>query len=105
MWKGLKLHKVDYAVILAPLVTAAPSFQLFSLLRHQLVWMANTRPDLLVPTNILSQVTASPLSPAYVQTIKIIQRRVANNGDLGLTFARLDVDSLHLVVYSDDSFG
>lgn len=96
-----KMHQTDSAAILVPLHTAVASFQTLRRVCLELAGLANTRLDLLPPMNTFSQVTDASFSQAYVLAINAVHRRAAENRDLGLTFARLDVDTLHVVVYSD----
>lgn len=73
-------------------------------LRHQLEWLATTRPDLLAAVNILSHTTAKTYRAQYLRLINQVQRRAAGNSELGLPFHALDAATLLLIVYSDASF-
>lgn len=79
-------------------------FDQFRSLRHKLAWLGHTRPDLLAPVNILSQVTASSFVPKHIKLINSIVARARRAKGRGLLQQRLDKSSLRMVAYADSSF-
>eukprot|EP00171_Calliarthron_tuberculosum_P011584 IDg11584t1 len=72
----------------------------------KIAWISNSRPDYLISINQLAQVTEAMFLANKTDQIKklntAVRYAVRNLG--GLSFPKLDIDTLHVVGYSDASF-
>lgn len=93
--KGYSLHQEEYAASPRPLQPVS-SFHDLRRLRHQLRRLSLTRVNILSGVNILSQVT--------LEAVNSLLQRSLDNPDLNLHFQPFDLDTTHIMVYSDASF-
>jgi hypothetical protein len=102
---GFYASMQKYIGRLAELAPTA-SFEEYRRLRAQLLWVCNARPDICAFLSFCSSITPGTFSG---KDVKDINGRVhylrETNQEVSLKFPQLDVNTLHLLVYTDASFG
>jgi hypothetical protein len=102
---GLHASMQTYIERLAVLEENA-SFDHYRRLRAQLLWVCNARPDICAFVSMCSSVTSQTFSGKDVRAINDRVRYLRRtNAEVRLHFPRLDMQTLHMVVYTDASFG
>lgn len=71
---GYLMHQLRYAKGFKTL-NASPSFEEYRSLLHKLAWLGHTRPYILGPINILSQVTENTFETKHVKLIDTVVGR------------------------------
>jgi hypothetical protein len=72
----------------------------------ELLWVANARPDICAFISFCSSVTACTFTTKDIAAInERVRVLTETNADVSLKFPALDVETLHLLVYTDASFG
>jgi len=90
------------------LLPSDASFQLYRSVRAAASWVTHTRPDICCAVNKAAQVKDNDESQVSTEDIKLLNsaiKRMKKTQDMVLSYAPLDLDSLHLRVYTDASFG
>lgn len=72
--------------------------------RSMLAWTLHCRPKYACIVNKSAQVTEKTLSKKHINDLNRAIRDAQQNPSRGLTFAKLDIDTVHLRVYADASF-
>lgn len=68
------------------------------------MWIVHTRPDVCAAVNILAQTVENNFSVKDIQLYNRTVKQLQETPKLGLKMQKLDIDSLHLKVFSDSSF-
>lgn len=89
----------QYASKLNPLETFS-GFEAFRSLRHKMAWLGHTRPDVISPVHILSQVTPKTFEAKHIRIINGVMKRVKVNEKRGIKQHRLDKKGLKKIVYT-----
>ena len=97
------LSQAHYVKCLQYLPVAA-DFSAFRSLRAKLMWIVHTRLDVACSASFASQVAARTFSLESVKLLNRMVRHLKNTASTLLKYSKLDLESLHLVVYSDSSF-
>lgn len=100
---GICLHQENYARALNPL-PAECTFREFRSCRQKMQWLVHTRPDIACAVNKSTQVTEENFAQRHIDGINKAIKHVHTNPSRGLLQCKLDIDSVHLRVYSDASF-
>jgi hypothetical protein len=87
------------------LLPVGADFDHFRRLCAQLLWVCNSRPDICAFVSMCSSVTAKTFYPREVRAINKQVSYLQTTNDIRLCFPALDVESLHLLVYTDASSG
>lgn len=98
-----KMHQKEYGEKIQPLDKNC-SFTDFRSRRHELAWRTHTRVDVAAEAAILAQVTEQLFKHVHVTQLNKAINRIKDNSELGLFVNKLDLDSLHIIVYCDASF-
>jgi len=80
------------------------SFDKFRSVRAALSWLCHSRPDICCDVNRACQVTDKSFELRHVKALNKTIRRVRATMDFALKYRPLDMQSLHMRVYSDASF-
>lgn len=72
--------------------------------RHKLPWLSHMRSEILAVVNILSQVAQDNVKPDYIIIINKLIQHVKSNPEDGLTFRKLYVKAIKIMVYPGGSF-
>jgi hypothetical protein len=78
-------------------------FEEYRSLRTKLLWICNARPDICV--SLCSSVTVATFSTKDVRAFNNQVSYLQSTNDIRLQFSQLDFATLHLLVYTDASFG
>jgi Reverse transcriptase (RNA-dependent DNA polymerase) len=102
---GFQASMRSYIDRLQPILLSA-DFDVYRRLRAQLLWVANARPDICAFISFCSSVTACTFTTKDIAAInERVRVLTETNADVSLKFPALDVETLHLLVYTDASFG
>lgn len=93
----------SYAKGLTQLENTA-SVDQFCTTRHKFAWIVNTRPEITGGVNILSQVTEKAYNENHVKSMNDIIKHVTKSPGNGISYKKLDLDSLGISDFSDGSF-
>lgn len=70
----------------------------------QLTWLTLSRSDMTAPVNILAQLTTDPFNAEHISMVNRVIGQGKAHTYTGLSFSATDVESLHLLANSDESF-
>lgn len=93
--------------IYANQISALPTcsyYDTFRRLRHKFYWFGHTRPDIVSPTNILSQVKKEAVNGHRIKLIKNISNIVKAFETLALSKHCLDMSGMRLKLYTYSEF-
>lgn len=97
------LEQTSYVEAITELHLEA-TFDDFRTTRYKLVWISHKRIEILAAVPILSQLVKDNYESEDIKMInKLIQHMRTNPKD-GLTFQKLNLETIRLVLYSDRSF-
>lgn len=101
---GFAADMASYIARLEPLSEKA-SYAQFASFRAMMLWVVNIRPDIAAFVSMISSVTAETFEPE-LHCIQMNERlsMLKNTNEVGLSFPKLDADSIRLVTYTDGSF-
>lgn len=71
---------------------------------HKLSWISHKRPEILAGVNILFEVELENYKPDEIKIINKLMEHVRANPCDGLTFLKLEIETIKIMVYSDKSF-
>jgi hypothetical protein len=83
---------------------ASASFNDFRTLRAKMLWIVNARPDLTAFVSIANSVTDATFAQSDVRRINERVRYLHETKDVRLEYPKLDIETLHMSVYSDASY-
>jgi hypothetical protein len=87
-------------------LAADATFDEYRRQRAKLVWICNARPDICAFVSLCSSVTADTFTRTDIKGMNDRVRHLQQtNKDVELSFRKLDPKTLHLLVYTDASFG
>lgn len=78
--------------------------EVFRTLRHKVAFVSYSRPDVLVPMDILSPVTSKTFTPTYPTRINSVVQYMHSTKDVTFQFVTLDKSTLRLIVFSSGPF-
>lgn len=87
-------------------LSADATFSDFASIRMKLAWLSHSRPDVMFEVSQLTQVTADMFKEKRQDLIKRANKTVTyvRENEVSIKFPQLDMNSLHVVGYSDASF-
>jgi hypothetical protein len=80
------------------------TFSDFMSKRAQLSWISHTRPEICCAVNMAAQVANSSFSDEKISALNKVIKHLKSNTSQGLTYHKLEKDSLKIKVYADSSF-
>ena len=86
-------------------VEATAPFSKLRSVRAAIAWIAYTRPDILCLVNKLAQVTVESYTREHIKMMNGCIKLLKMQKGFKIQYAKLDLDSVHLRVYTDAAFG
>lgn len=100
---GVRLHQTEYAKRLKVLPSDC-SFKEYRSKRQKLQWLTHCRPDICCAVNKASQITERNFGKAAIEALNKVITHVHKTTERGILQEKLDLNSLHIRVYTDGSF-
>ena len=100
---GSHIHQRAYINRLEQLPRDA-DFTLFGQVRAKPFCLVHTRPEICIVSNKLAQLTEETFDRSHVKEFNSAVRHLLSTCDLSLNMRKLNVDSLHILAYSNVSF-
>ena len=79
-------------------------FTIYRSARAKVSWICHTRPDICCAVNRACQVSELKFQKRHIRSLNKLIRRIKNSKSMVLKYHKLDINSLHIRVYSDASF-
>lgn len=100
---GYRMHQARYITKMENIPRSA-DFEIFRSMCHKLAWLGHTRPDLMAPVNLLSQISEKVFKADHIRLINQVVDRSHAGDERGLIEWNLRKNSLKMIVFTDSSF-
>lgn len=72
-------------------------------MRHEIVWVANSRPDVMAASSIFSQTTEKTFAVEDIKKMNKVLKHREETSELSLKYRPLDSQRKRIVVFADGS--